>query len=214
MHFSANRKASVTHARGFTRVAVLALAVAALIPATSAGAASKTKPKPIAPVCKLVVDPAGDATGTGLAVSSPTSDPNLDVLSGDVASDATSITVVVRLAAYSASDSNAPVGQSFGVSFTVNGKDGVDIEGIVSPTGNVWADGKGSGVVDAAHKEVRITVPISALSVAIPKNAVFSGLLASTGRYIGSSVIVGVVDTATSDKTYVAGRPSCVKVGA
>src|SRR5437870_980911 len=80
MHLATARQTSDAPRRGTRRGAAVLLAVALVVPATSAGAATKAKPKPVPPVCKLIVDPAGDAKGTGLAVSAPSSDPNLDII--------------------------------------------------------------------------------------------------------------------------------------
>jgi len=195
------------------RLFLVLVASSLCVPAIAAHAtpAKKHKPKP---ACKLVTDGGGDAKGTGTAVSTPSSDANLDIISADVATSATTLTGVVRVSKLASSDSMAPTGWQYQVVFTVGGvADKVDV--VVGPGGTSWDGGKGTGKIDAAKKEVRISVPLSALNVPVKPGTVLSDIGARTFR-VGNSnqIALGLVDTADSTKTYVAGAPSCVKVGA
>lgn len=192
--------------RGVVALGVLGL----LAPAWAAHAgntAVRTK------VCKLVVDPGGDATGTGTPASAP-NDANLDIVGADVATNSTTLTGVVRLASLSTSDSAAATGREYQVVFTV-GTAVLAVDAVISPTGVSYAGGKGKGFVDTKKKEVRVSVPLSTFSVKIPPNTKLHNVGARTYRVLGSDAIaLGNVDKADSASTYVAGWPSCVKVGA
>jgi hypothetical protein len=189
--------------RGAIVVATLAL----LTPAWQAHAAAKKKP-----ACHLVADAAGDATGTGLPVGAP-NDANLDIVGADIATNATTLTAVVRLASLAAGDSSAPTGREYQVVFNV-GTTTSSVDAVISPSGTSWAGGIGKGVVDAAKKEIRISVPLSALDVPIKPKTPLTKVGARTYRVLGSDqILLGNTDSADSSSTYIAGWPSCVKVG-
>jgi hypothetical protein len=197
------------------RSGVVLASVALVAPALSAHASvdRKRKPKPPPPVCKLVVDGSGDATGTGTAVNG-SNDPNLDIVSADVATNTKTLTAVVRLASLATGDNTAPTGREYQVVFTVGAVTG-SVDAVMSPSGTSFAGGKGKGVIDLKKKEVRISVPLSSLTVPVKPKTKLTAIGARTYRVVGSDqVLLGNVDKADSTSTYIAGTPSCVKVGA
>src|SRR4051812_48412561 len=96
------------------RATLSLVVVAALIGAGSASAATKKKhrkPPPPKPVCHLV--------GAGTA---STSDQSLKITSADIATNATSLTFVIRVAKLATGpDSNAPTGREWQFSFSQDG---------------------------------------------------------------------------------------------
>jgi hypothetical protein len=201
------------------RPVVTAAALACLAGGISAQAAAK-------PVCKLVTDDAGDAS-----IQAPLpNDDSLDIISGDVASNAKNVTTVIRLKNLSGASLVAQTGRNYYAQF--------DIPGSANPvyfsleedaTGQTfnWGDlepgaggvdtytrkGEATGVVDTAKNEIRVTVPVSDLS-ALGKakpGTKFTALHFSTTAVLG--VLVSDVDTADATKSYVAGTASCVKPG-
>ena len=204
---------------------LLALAVACLlVAAPSASAKAKPKPKPAPkPVCNLITDPEGDAQTLvyGHPELNQPDDPQMDILSVDIATDATRLTVVWRLAADPApADPKWKLGRQYVLSGYA-GDTLFTIHTLLSSTGNEFGDGKGTGVIDSKGDQIRTTVPLSALpaSAAAPK-ASFHNLTAQTNTWIGTSNAsppwVGVAkpdQTAESAKPYIAGTPSCLKVG-
>ena len=93
----------------------------ALCATTVIGLVLVASPAHATPYCNLVVDQAGDGQHRAAPVLSS---PTLDLLSGDVASGATTVVAVLRLA--SADTSNDPVaklGIRWSLAFTVDGTD-------------------------------------------------------------------------------------------
>ena len=171
------------------------------------------------PVCNLITDPAGDATG-------PTQ--TLDVVSGDIASDKKRITAVIRMANLAETDPTSPTGLSWGLEFNAAGTDlpyfilaQRDTRGAVgysfgSVDGNsLTVLGGGTGVIDIAKKEVRIHV--KATDLRIKPGTELTNLLAQGRRFIGAPGLGLYLGTDSSDpltsKPYVMGAPSCVKPG-
>jgi hypothetical protein len=194
-------------------VAVVGLAI--VFTSVSASAATKKKhkharPKP-KPVCNLVTDPKGDVA---------TGDAALDIVSADVATNATTITGVIRVAKLSSPDVMAPEGMFFQFNFTGSaGQTGQHLDAQLLPTGNVFQGGAGTGVVDLAKSEIRISVPLSqwtAASTIVPGPPFHNFIVyADHGNPVvaapDSFTFAG--DTATGKTTYTPGTPSCVAVG-
>jgi len=178
------------------------------------------------PVCNLVTDPAGDAS-----VQAPLpSDDSLDILSGDVASNAKNVTTVMRLKNLSATSPVAQTGRNYYALFSIPGsanpvyfsleEDATgqsfnwgDLEPGAGGVGTYTRKGDATGVVDTAKNEIRVTVPVSDLSAlgkAKPGTKI-TDLNFSTTAVLG--VLVSDVDTADGSKSYVAGTASCVKPG-
>lgn len=195
------------------------LALAAVVPllagVTSADAATKKKKKaPVkVPVCNLVKDASADATD-GPSDAPGVNDPTLDITSADVATNATTLAVAIRLTAVEAAPPDtSPWGRAYDVAFSAAGQTHV-VRGIVGPGGTTWAGGKGSGVVDKLKKEVRIWLPLSAFPVKIPAGAKITNIEANTFRWIGGTdVVIGRADTASGAATYSAAWPSCLPIG-
>jgi len=234
-----------------TTVSAIALAgtgLAATAPTRAGGHARNTaSPSRARPVCHLITDPAGDP---GPSWEKVPGDGSVDITSADIASNATTLTGVVRVASLTNPDPQAPAGQAYFLLFSVKGGNyPFFLSGRTYPTGNAWIFGyqapdpttgintsytvaQGSGVVDLAKSEVRISVPLSAIraTLRLPAGTVLRSLEALTYRIAGQGLVpsqqVGPVraplgglllqfDTAYAAPTtvYVAGSPSCVPVG-
>ena len=177
-------------------------------------------------MCNLITDGAGDAS-----VQPPLpSDDSLDIVSGDVASNAKNVTAVLRLKSLAATSPYSVTGRNYYMQFALPGAANpiyLSAESDVTGTTYHWGDletvnglgsytskGTATGVTDVAKNEVRMTVTVSdlaALGKAKPGNKL-SSLHASTTAVLG--VLVADVDTADGSKSYVAGAASCVKPGA
>jgi hypothetical protein len=193
-----------------TRSLIAVAAIAPLLLGVGTASAAK-KPPAKKPTCKLVQDATGDGTGTGLGVDGP-NDPNFDITYADLATNGKTLTTVLGLTTVDGSSNTSPTGRTYDVVFNV-GTTAVTIRAMLAPTGNVWAGGKGTGYVDTAKKEIRINVPLSALAVAIKPGDKLTDLKAATWRWAGTDVSLGKVDAAIGVVPYIAGWPSCVKVG-
>ena len=196
-----------------------AVITGALLVAGVAAQASAAAPKP---VCNLVVDPAGDANYLSVTSTPLPSEDGLDLLSGDIATNATTLTAVVRVKNL-ASANTAPLGRAFYVNFVV-GATTYYIDATTSPlTGQTGSVGYAAttrqglpGVVtvifDNAKNEIRMSTPIASFS----KDPIKPKTRISGINLLAQRLLVRV--TLTTDQTdvgnsYKAGTPSCVKVG-
>ena len=214
-----------------TLVAVLvgsSLVVGAASAATSKSNAGTT-------VCNLVTDPSGDAnswffTNPGLPVPN---DDYLDILSGDLASDAKNVTAVIRMKAVGA-DSMSPTGASVYFNFSV-GNTPFYIAALLDSSGVATYEygdfsgpsiqnrntlGTATGHIDVARKEIHITAPAKGFRVPIRPGTKLSGLDILAQHFIGTRANPAygwgptpTADEATSAKVYKVGTPSCVTVG-
>jgi hypothetical protein len=210
----------------FTRPA-FALVLAATV---VAGGAAVAAPK-AAPVCNLFTDPAGDGTGFVLTDQNYLpNDPQLDIVSGDVASDGKSITAVLRLSALEATDTNAPTGRTYYVNFGIgdvelNLSAALDQDGAATysagfqDTASRAGLGEVTGVLDLAKKEVRIHAPLAIFAEKLPLKAgtkleYVEGL---AQRYVGNRTagrgVTPSADATEPGKAYTIGAPSCVVPG-
>ncbi|MCU1591852.1 MAG: hypothetical protein JWP11_3108 [Frankiales bacterium] len=202
------------------------LLAAGCIAAVSCGSVAVAAPKPAPkPACDVLVDPAGDEL--------PPSDPSLDIVSADLANNATTLTAVIRVAKLSAADQMSPTGRYYNVTYDYRstGLGSGPISALLTPTGDLWVNGDGTGVVDVAKSEIRISVPISRLGghplfkpgdalehinaqsdLAVP--ATPSPTDQVPHYSFGASFNLFPVDRGVTEKTYPVGAPSCVKVGA
>jgi hypothetical protein len=161
------------------RLALLPVALLLAASATSAIAADKV-------ACNLIEDPAGDtfavrsqdAPPAGGPVYGPQED-SLDVVGGDLASDGTTVTAVIRIAKLSRSIQLSPTGITAAVDFLVGSStDVVSLKAVLvtgqpdvfeaswKPADNLPNQpvnylGAATGVVDLAKNEVRIHAPAS-----------------------------------------------------
>ncbi|MDX6274357.1 MAG: hypothetical protein QOJ92_1567 [Frankiales bacterium] len=187
--------------------AVLALS-AIIATGLSAGAANAVvkKPKPLPPVCNLITDAPGD-TGIGVltaAPSAPVPDDSLDVVSADIASDATYATAVIRVKALAASDPQAVGGRTYFFEFNAPGADAnVLFFGASLPTTGAntfeWGDitntagqdnlnNKGAAVGAIVGNEIHISVALKDLKAAgvkFDKGSKISNLSVTTGNLVG-----------------------------
>lgn len=225
------------------RATILVLSLAAVGVAGPALAAVK---KPVKTVCNLVRDDKGDEAVSVVGPGVPGSS-NEDIVSGDIATNATTLTTVVRTAALAQPDPEAPLGQAFMFFFTTKGGDRLWYTSVSTyPEGTAYewgyretglgglnanyVLGTGKGVVDAAKKEVRMSLPLAALHAAganTSKGSKISGLSIETRRVLGQGVTGSpsaggsqlplsgsrlLFDDA-SGVSYLIGTPSCVRPG-
>ena len=204
---------------------VLALAVSG--PAGAAGKPKpKPKPKPPKPVCNMVLDPAND-TETGK--NAPAAyDPALDVVSADLVTDGTTITVAIRVAGLTSP--LAPEGRYYEAKFWYVGSPYVyAFQAYVGPVQPVepYADFFSPVVVDSARNEIRITEQAAKITGApkLRRGMVIEHLFVGTdqgdpalpvpptfkvlGDQAGSQRNVA----GPPSKPYTVGAPSCVKLG-
>lgn len=192
-----------------------------------------------APICNLVVDPPGDVNNTIQGPAAFPEDGGLDLLGGDVASNAKSITAVIRVAS---DPGTSPLyAKRFIVDFAVAGlKNRPALAVAFTPQGTTYSGGYwgetasstgGPGYVYPAAitatgkvvgKEIFITVPLEQFAGvpeigAIKKGAKISNIKVSSNRRV--PVVLQVTgqlftaDEATGKKTYAAGAKSCVTIG-
>lgn len=182
--------------------AVMAVAAAAL----PAVASTPSKAKPVKKVCNLLVDPSGDAQaapGTPLP-----SDDSLDILSGDVASTAKTLTAAIRMKSLTASDPQAPFGADFIMEFSTPKSDTLFLSAAHYPTGDKFTFGyldasstpmtfvtlaAAKGVLDTSKNEVRISVPIAVVNAAghgvVKAGGKIFGLQATSERFVGQGAV-------------------------
>lgn len=217
---------------------MLAVAVGSVGSGAQAAAKTKKPPPPPPPLCKLVVSPLGN-TPQGATVVAPAYnalhttnaayDPALDLISADIASNATTITVVFRLAKLGAPNSAAmsPTGRlyMFNWVWASNGSGNSISARIMAPgslpgLSDAYSPSGTKAVVDVAHGEIRLSAPIDSLPghPLVPpgekmKDMVVVTDTAAPGPYvIGLNTTLG--ETVFGTKSYPHRAPSCVKVGA
>jgi hypothetical protein len=191
------------------------------------------------PACDLVTDPSGDVIGSAPGVDNR----DYDVRSADIATDKRKLTAVIRLTSLAAAGGVTVADRDYEFDFNANGHSfglmaslltgGVSYEAVVYdtsvPGGRSGTDlGEISGVVDAAHHEIRMTAPLSLFAAyASFKQTYVDQLYVTSARavgygaqspasgkvQIGSQSTAAVVDDASSTARYVPGRRSCVAVG-
>lgn len=183
---------------------------------------------PAKPSCNLVQDVKGD--GTGFVFTDQDylpNDANLDLVSGDIATDAKTITAVIRTDALALSDPNSPTGRAYYANFAVAGKQlylavRLDATGAGTFSGGYIENtrqglGAATGVVDVEKKEVRISAPLSlfASQAVIKPGTKIADLNLLAQRYIGVAGpgATPSADEAVGGKVYTAGSTSCVVVG-
>lgn len=200
--------------------ALSAIVIVGLASAGTASATVKKKPAPPKPVCGLVTSPTDPNSA----------DSNLDVTSADVASNATTLTTVIRVASLAAQpDMKSPLGRQWTLSFTIDGHQ-VTFTVTDGPFGVTSSYPAKSVTVDTAAKEIRVSILLNKLSDAsatpairngksiltkfsVTTNEIIQGPDASPVLRGGSLSGIRLVDNAVSGKKYLAGTPSCLKVG-
>jgi hypothetical protein len=218
------------------RIRLIAVASLALAVGTGTVAVAAPKPAPKAPpMCKIVVDPANDLVSGAVidpqlsAVGRPY-DPALDVVSADIANDANTLTGVIRVAKLTVGDPMAPTGRIYRLSWKVRSTGiGGELYAQITPTGNLFDGGNGTGAVDLAKNEIRISMQISRLighptfapGDALENLTAFTDLAAPVLPGSPQQDSIGLTlysyggdSSAPAPKAYPLYAPSCVKVGA
>ncbi|HVE74560.1 MAG TPA: hypothetical protein VNA30_05650 [Mycobacteriales bacterium] len=206
------------------RYALLLATGLVLVHSGGALAAPRAKPN-----CKLVQDARGDATAAAVTEPAPLpNNPQLDVLSADLASDGRTLTAVLRLDALAATDANAPTGRGYHLSFAAGEAVLVlsaHIDAMGTATYSAGSEeastamrlGEASGRIDLAKREIRIHAPVSAFAskAALRPGSQVTSLLARTQRGVSAGPVArGVVaDNTEPSGRYALGAPSCVAVG-
>jgi hypothetical protein len=208
------------------RIVLLMAAVAAAVLTTPSLAATPRS-------CTLLTDAAGDAQDQPYTTPPSPNQPELDIVSGDVASDQRSVTTVIRVAHLGTAMDSPGQDNQFRFTFWVGSDsravttyasrsvDAEDFFFAVAPEGSSTYQplSRATGVFDVANNQVRVTVPLAeaAHGRIIRRDTRLTHLGASTWRGYGlesayTSIATGL-DTASSGKTYLVGSPSCVAVG-
>ena len=184
-----------------------------LVPLLALGGGAASAQAAVAPrkVCKIVVDPAGDA-GVSPVTTGPKApaSQNEDITSADLSSDGRTLTGVIRTAGLTVPDPMAPLGQGFYIEFAAKGVANVLFlaartypQGTTfvygysapDPTSGLttsYTIGTAKGVVDTAKKEVRISAPNAGFAKAgtkLPKGVKLSSVAVKTQRILGQSVV-------------------------
>jgi hypothetical protein len=166
-----------------------------------ASAAPKAKP-----VCNLIVDAKGDAAYS----AAPGADGD-DIVSADVASNSTTVTGVVRVAALASPDPQAPLGRNYTVLFSApksgdllfmsartypQGTKFVYGYQAMDPSTGVntnYALGDATGTTDTAKGEIHISVPVKGFvdgaKAKLAPGAKLVGLTATVDRIVGQGFV-------------------------
>jgi hypothetical protein len=199
-------------------------ALAVLVTASVlAGGAAVAAPK-AAPVCNLVVDETGDTASAPFPASNA-----IDIKSADVASDGTTLTAVLRVAKYTANETETVYGKRYIVAFEGAGLKPMYLTALDYPVGVSYnfgevtdsatgpsysSTGTAKGSIDAAKGEITISVSAADLAAAsfgkLTNGGVLKGINAVTFRRVGNQLFPG--DDASTSKKYTVGAPSCVAV--
>lgn len=159
-------------------------------------------------VCKLVKDVPGDAYAANPVLVGPTAD-SLDIVSADIASDAKTITGVVRVKKFARSDTSGPLGRVWYVQFNAKGAPGLlflsaglypnkdefsfGFLDMSTGVGSFATLGSAKGVFDEAKNEIRISASIADMTKAklgsLKPGSKFTGLLISARRFTGQNVV-------------------------
>ncbi len=203
-------------------------------------------PADAAPLCRLIEDPAGDAK---IQYQDPPAElypHTLDIRSADFATDATRLTVVIRLTELMETDSRSPGGLGYEARFSTptahflmladrvvwdRADEARSLEDRVAvwrvsgppPRGGTGAqtgtrlDGSGYVVFDDDLAEVRMTVPFEVLAqhAVVKRGTRLSNLSVGSSHKFHAGVGHGGLpsDDAWTDRAYVAGTRTCVRVG-
>ena len=211
-----------------TRMTALVL-VAGLAMSGVADAAVKHKAKPKPPPCNIIKDNPSDSGPLSGAAGAPLYDPSLDILSADVATNATTITTVIRVKQLTESDSSWQFGREWSLEFTTStGQHYALIAYDGTPAHKDAAASIGHVTLDYPRGEVRVSAKLSELPFGLPKgttlgvlqaHAVASVQLPDSGPAgLGHAFLApgwSTEDDAAAPVTskYSVGAATCVKVG-
>ena len=182
----------------------------------------------------LIRDQAGDASDQPNLTVPGINQPDLDIVSADLASDARSVTTVIRLQHLGTAAEAVGRRNLYQFSFYLGYYGNVVTEayrGVGEERFAVILPNEGSdpsspeltatGVFDVARNEVRVTIPLMQASGHhyVRGQTYFTQLAAGTFRGLGTgmpfggaAVLTGM-DQARTTGRYLAGSPSCVAVG-
>lgn len=201
----------------------IVLAAAVALAASGLTAAADAAPKRPVPVCLQVVDASGDAKAYGVADA-----PQLDILSGDIATGRKNLVVAMRLASLERDELQA-TGVSYIFTWTVSGVR-------QSVAYHVYATGEQAGrydsdlaggtlsdemdvpvVADPATKTITWTVPRKLVDQLKKPAAKFSAFQLTAKSAVNHRVSgegrsqLGTGDAAESAKSYTDLAPTCLK---
>jgi hypothetical protein len=221
------------------RRSTLAVAVALALGCVPLGAHAATTPKS----CKLVTDPAGDdyvnRNAATAGAPSPVHDKSLDLLGGDIASNAKAVTVVFRVAKLSRPPATSGQGERFYALLTpTTAEEQFYVEGDVTAAsasyyaGYIGEDltatqlrpqlGAATAAFDTKKNEVRITAPLSLFAKRGAKftkktkwtaTEFYTGRMGAPGNPVTGAAVAPFSDDALATKGYLHMSPSCVLVG-
>ncbi len=205
------------------RVSSAAIAASLTLTALTAdGALAGPRRPPPKPTCNILTDKPGDAVDTNIGPIDLPNDDNLDILSADIASNAKTVTAVIRLTALSTTDNNAPTGREYSITFKAASKDYV-FKLIVNAQGETFTTPtKARSVFDTTNRQIRFHAEHANLTPPLPAKAgtKYQNILVTSGRWIGykggtaGSSSLGQADEGVTGTAYPAQYPSCVRVGA
>jgi hypothetical protein len=199
--------------------------------AAGGAVAAPAKPKP---VCNLVTDAKDDtflarAQDTAGGPYGPQEDA-ADIVSADVATDAKTLTGVVRVKSLAAAAATSPGGISYDINFTTPSiPDPVYVRALVPGSGEPSSDagtrqsvvatsvsaslGTGTVVVDKAKNEVRFSFPLTQFASVggLKPGSKLTFGETTTGRAAAGRAVFA--DVATGATTYTVGARSCVVPG-
>ncbi|HVE63329.1 MAG TPA: hypothetical protein VNB94_05965 [Mycobacteriales bacterium] len=182
------------------------------------------------PACQSTKDDKGDVYALRNAADQKTPDPALDLVSADVASNASTLTAVIRVDKLG-SPSTAPSGVNYSLTFNVSGSEllyyasatrgpamtGFDFgsrENLPAVTSVSTSRGVPAGTFDEGTSEVRISVPLTmfgdSVKFVLGKTKV-SVVEVFSSR--GAAHRGPFADDAAGGKSYVHGTKNCVVVG-
>jgi hypothetical protein len=186
--------------------------------------------KKVKKVCRLVTDATDDAKN-----AAGSGNPSLDIISADVATNATTLTAVIRVAKLTSGfDPQAPLGRSWQLGMAVPGANaGQLVVGVVDgPFGTRDANGLGGKVtLDPKTNSVIVSESLAKLASSFHAHILRGKTRISQFVAQGTAVVQepnagglttvivpgGAADYApnagVSAATYLAGAPSCVRVG-
>ena len=197
-----------------TRTLIAIALTATLLPGMAAEAKPKPKPKPKS--CNLISDPQGDAKGTGTGYEGPL-EPTLDIIGGDISSNAQRVTLSVKLSAWDdnamSTSNSSQLGRAFYFEFTANGDRNSLLAKISPAGGDAWPAGASSISVDRGNHIIKFTVPMWSLRSPIKPNAKITDYQVKSARWVlNQNTSLGIVDVATAAKAYNSAWPSCQRV--
>jgi hypothetical protein len=189
--------------------------------------------------CKLISDPKNDADDIGPLLTGGRNDPALDLVGGDIASNAKQVTTVVRVTKLAKVIPTSPLGATYYFNFSVKGVDFFTQASRIATTGDSASvgyiaslrtplpDSSAKVVFDDKKNEIRVTFNAAQLNPQAPlkPGTKITALQVLADRYVGTGIkapkgspagIPGAVlqaDEASGVKGYIAGSPSCVLVG-